>query len=158
MLDPNPNPSPSPNPNPNPSPSPSPSPNPSPNPNPNQVLRIRKRYLQLHRLGRYRVKGQRRLSDREVGELLDVEELLELDTILLFRRFVGWQMEQLLGAAVAREAFVGSEIEDLLRADYLDGAGTGAPQNAEAGGTDTACQRGVATPARTRTRGIPAPC
>ena len=26
------------------------------------------------------------------------------------------------------------------------------------GGTDTACQRGVATPARTRTRGIPAPC
>ena len=32
-----------------------------------KVLRIRKRYLQLHRLGRYRVKGQRRLSDKEVG-------------------------------------------------------------------------------------------
>jgi hypothetical protein len=48
-------------------------------------------------LTRYRVKGQRRLSDKEVGELLDMEELLELDTILLFRRFVGWQVEQLHG-------------------------------------------------------------
>ena len=37
-----------------------------------------------------------------MGELLDMEELLELDTILLFRRFVGWQMEQLHGAAHPR--------------------------------------------------------
>ena len=73
-----------------------------------------------------------------MGELLDVEELLELDTILLFRRFVGWQMDQLHGAAVAREAFVGSEIEDLLRADDMDRAETGAREKAEAGGADAA--------------------
>ena len=39
---------------------------------------------------------------------------------------------------MAREAFVGSEIEDLLRADEGEGAGAGAQQSTEAAGADTA--------------------
>ena len=83
-----------------------------------KVLRMRKRYLQLHRIGRYKNVEktnirQRRLTEKEVEELLEMEELLELDTILLFRRFVAWQMQQLHGAAAVRDAYVGSDIDDL---------------------------------------------
>ena len=36
-----------------------------------------------------------------------MEDLLELDTILLFRRFVAWQMSQLHGEGPARDAYLG---------------------------------------------------
>ena len=48
-----------------------------------------------------------KLTVAQREELLKMEDLLELDTILLFRRFVAWQMSQLHGEGPARDAYLG---------------------------------------------------
>jgi hypothetical protein len=72
-----------------------------------KVLRFRQRYLQLHKHGRYHLPDMPRLSVKQRDELLHMEDLLELDTILLFRRFVDWQMRHLYGVERARQAYIG---------------------------------------------------
>jgi hypothetical protein len=72
-----------------------------------RVLAMRQRYLQLHRRGRYAFPALPVLSPAQAEELLHMEDLLELDTILLFRRFVDWQMVALHGEAATREAYAG---------------------------------------------------
>jgi len=83
-----------------------------------RVLAIRQRYLHLHRRGRYNLPQLPPLSLPQREELLTMEELLELDTILLFRRFVHWQMVQLHGEPAAHEAYLGGGLDqELLRVD-----------------------------------------
>jgi len=72
-----------------------------------RVLAMRQRYLQLHRRGRYRFDALPPLSQAQAEELLHMEDLLELDTILLFRRFVDWQMVSLHGEVATKEAYSG---------------------------------------------------
>ena len=67
-----------------------------------QVLVRRQRYVFLHKLARYEVTSPLPLlTAAQRDELLAMEDELELDTILLFRRFVAWQMGRLYGAEAA---------------------------------------------------------
>ena len=56
---------------------------------------------------RYNHPSVPKLTVAQRDELLKMEDLLELDTILLFRRFVAWQMSQLHGEGPARDAYLG---------------------------------------------------
>ena len=56
---------------------------------------------------RYNHPSVPKLTVAQREELLKMEDLLELDTILLFRRFVAWQMSQLHGEGPARDAYLG---------------------------------------------------
>ena len=56
---------------------------------------------------RYNHPSVPKLTVGQREELLKMEDLLELDTILLFRRFVAWQMSQLHGEGPAPDAYLG---------------------------------------------------
>ena len=76
-----------------------------------QVLVRRQRYVFLHKLARYEVTPPLPLlTAAQRDELLAMEDELELDTILLFRRFVAWQMGRLYGADAARRGYLGTSL------------------------------------------------